>query len=83
MAYFPKDLAEVQEIALKVAKDIRNQYTLAYTPKNLDFEGEFRQVEVKTDNKSLHVRTRTGYYANPDQKTDIPAESASSTSDSK
>ncbi len=83
VAYFPEDLAEVQEIALKVAKDIRNQYTIAYTPKNLDFEGEFRQVEVRTNNRSLEVRTRTGYYAKPEQKTDAPAESADSAPGSK
>ena len=32
LVYYPKDLAEVEKIALQVAHEIRNQYILAYTP---------------------------------------------------
>ena len=80
VAYFPKDLTEVQEITLQVAKDIRNQYTIAYTPENLDFEGEFRRVEVRTNNRNLQVRTRTGYYAKPDQESDRKANASPASS---
>ncbi|MBI3693890.1 MAG: VWA domain-containing protein [Acidobacteria bacterium] len=64
-AFFPKDVGEVDEIAHKVAADIRNQYTLGYTPINQAEDGSFRQVKVTLvgAGKNYAVRTRTGYYA--------------------
>jgi VWFA-related protein len=66
-AYYPKELADVERIAHQVAHDIRNQYTITYTPANQALDGSFRQIKV-TANGSGHpvVRTRTGYYATPD-----------------
>lgn len=64
LAYYPKDLAEVDRICLEVAHEIRNQYTLAYTPLNDKLDGTFRQVKVTVDAPGHPtVRTRTGYYA--------------------
>jgi Ca-activated chloride channel homolog len=66
-AYFPKELAEVDRIAHQVAHDIRNQYTIAYTPANLSLDGSFRQIRVVASAPGRPVvRTRTGYYATPD-----------------
>ena len=64
-AFFPKDVGEVDEIAHKVALDIRNQYTLGYTPTNEAQDGSFRQVKITLVGpaKNYTVRTRTGYYA--------------------
>jgi len=66
-SYFPKETAEVDRVAHQVAHDIRNQYTLGYTPTNVALDGSFRQVKV-TANGPNHptVRTRSGYYATPD-----------------
>ncbi|HUO33191.1 MAG TPA: VWA domain-containing protein [Bryobacteraceae bacterium] len=66
-AFFPKELQEVDRVAHQVARDIRNQYTLAYTPANLDLDGSFRQIKVTASGPGHPtVRTRTGYYATPD-----------------
>ncbi len=69
-AYFPGSLSEVQSIAGNIAADIRNQYVLAYTPTALVKDGTFRRVEVKLRAPrkygKLSVRTRTGYYADPE-----------------
>ncbi|MFN7997859.1 MAG: VWA domain-containing protein [Bryobacteraceae bacterium] len=66
-AYFPKEASDVDRIAHQVAHDIRNQYTLAYTPTNDALDGSFRQIKVvaSAPNRPV-VRTRTGYYATPD-----------------
>ena len=41
-AFFPKELSEVDRIAGQVARDIRSQYTIAYTPGNDTMDGKFR-----------------------------------------
>jgi VWFA-related protein len=66
--FFPKDLTEVDHIADEVARDIRNQYTIAYSPSNAALDGTFREIKI-TVNAPGHptVRTRSGYYATPDQ----------------
>jgi len=68
MAYFPKGPAEVDSIALAVAHEIRNQYTIGYSPLNQAMDGSFRQIKV-TVNGPGHpqVRTRTGYYATKEE----------------
>jgi Ca-activated chloride channel family protein len=67
-SFFPKELADVDRIAQEVARDIRNQYTIAYSPTNAALDGTFRAIKI-TVNAPGHptVRTRTGYYATPDQ----------------
>lgn len=67
LAYYPKELAEVEKIALQVAHEIRNQYILAYTPKIQTMDGSFRQIKVAVSGPNRPVaRTRTGYYATPE-----------------
>lgn len=65
-AFYPKTLAEVEPIAHQVAHDIRNQYTIAYTPSNTALDGSYRQIKVtvKAPGNPM-VRTRSGYYATP------------------
>ncbi len=38
-SYFPKEVTEVDRVAHQVARDIRNQYTLGYTPTNIALDG--------------------------------------------
>src|SRR3954452_24069049 len=66
--YFPKDASEVEKIAHQVARDIRNQYTIAYSPTNTAMDGSFRQIKITVKAPgNPTVRTRSGYYATPDQ----------------
>lgn len=67
VAFFPKNLDEVDEISRDVAHDIRNQYRITYKPSNPQSNGGYRQVKVVAHApgyRDLEVRTRTGYYAN-------------------
>lgn len=64
LCFFPKTLEEVDQLALEVARDIRNQYVIGYSPTVQELDGTFRQIRVVANgpNKPT-VRTRTGYYA--------------------
>jgi Ca-activated chloride channel family protein len=68
--FFPKDVGEVDRIAHQVARDIRSQYTIAYSPTNQALDGTYRKIRIAV-NATGHptVRTRSGYYATPDQAT--------------
>ncbi|SPF41344.1 von Willebrand factor, type A [Candidatus Sulfopaludibacter sp. SbA4] len=67
-AFFPKEVNEVDQIAKQVARDVRNQYTIQYTPTNLAMDGTFRQIKITVNAPGKPtVRTRSGYYATPDQ----------------
>lgn len=66
-AYFPKSLDEVESVCVQIARDIRNQYTLAYYPTNAKKDGTFRSVRISATplkgGNRLVVRARPGYYA--------------------
>lgn len=67
LAFFPESLAEVHNICEEVAKDIRNQYVLAYYPTNGSQDGTFRAIQVSVipprGQGKIAARTRNGYYA--------------------
>ena len=65
IAFFPKSLDQIDEIAAEVAKDIRSQYTLTYHSTKPMTQPGFRHITVtaqKSGDGKLNVRTRTGYY---------------------
>jgi VWFA-related protein len=66
MAFFPKNIEQIDQIAAEVARDIRNQYTLGYHSSKPTTEPGFRRVQVAAESKErgkqLTVRTRTGYF---------------------
>ena len=66
-AVFPETLSEVDEVALSMANEIRNQYVITYSPTNQNLDGSFRQIKVVANGPGRPVvRTRSGYYAVPD-----------------
>ena len=65
-AFLPETLKEVTPICERIARDIRNQYTIAYVPTNRLQDGTRRAIHVKGQAPGigrLVVRTRTGYTA--------------------
>ena len=72
VAYFPKSLQDVDEIAGEVARDIRNQYTIGYHSTKPPSLGGYRTVHVEVtapNHGNLIVRTRKGYYPKITQST--------------
>jgi VWFA-related protein len=67
LAFYPKEVAEVPGLALEIARDIRSQYTIAYSPSLQQLDGSYRQIKVTVNAPGRPVvRTRSGYYATPD-----------------
>jgi Ca-activated chloride channel family protein len=65
-AFLPGSVKEVVPICERIARDIRNQYTIAYIPANENQDGTYRTIQVKAGAPGrgrLVVRTRAGYYA--------------------
>jgi Ca-activated chloride channel family protein len=65
--YYPKDVAEVERITPEIAHEIRNQYTLVYSPLNDNLDGSFRRIKVELNGqyRGATVRAKNGYYATP------------------
>ena len=73
-AYYPQELAEVDQIALRVAHEVRNQFTIGYSPSQQTLDGSLRQIRVAVDGPGRPLaRTRTGYYATPEPRAKPPA----------
>jgi Ca-activated chloride channel homolog len=67
-AFLPESLKDLVPVCERIARDIRNQYTLAYVPTNRKRDGTYRVIQVKASGQGrgrLSVRTRTGYFAPP------------------
>jgi VWFA-related protein len=63
-AFFPGDLDEVVTVCERIARDIRNQYTIGYVSSNASQSEAWRAIKVIAagEGKSkLVVRTRSGY----------------------
>lgn len=65
-AFLPGDITDLVGVCEKIAKDIRNRYTLGYVPMNREFDGKVRKLRVTAvspDGKKYDIRTRTQYIA--------------------
>lgn len=64
LCFFPSSLDDVDKIAMQVAKDIRNQYTLAFHPLDSTTKDDYHTVLVRASAagaRGLTVRTRAGF----------------------
>jgi len=49
----------------QIADELRNQYTIGYTPTNSALDGTLRKVEIHAKDKGRMIQARTAYYALP------------------
>lgn len=71
LAFFPPTLDLVTEISNRIARDLRQQYTIGYVPGKKTNAGSFRKVAVKVSAPGrgpVHVRTRSGYSVTADNQ---------------
>ena len=77
IAYFPRSMEQVDEIAAEVARDVRSQYTIGYRSTKPTTEPGFRHVQVTAESGKgtgkLSVRTRTGYFPTTTKAKKAPA----------
>src|SRR5579862_4910703 len=62
-AYFPRFEGELPELFGDISNDIRNQYTLSYTPSNTKLDGTYRKLKVEIvapDGGHLKVKDQKG-----------------------
>jgi Ca-activated chloride channel family protein len=65
-AFFPESLRDVLPICERIAREIRNQYTISYIPTNQKQDGTYRAIQVRAASPKgggLAVTTRVGYVA--------------------
>src|SRR5215472_10319856 len=71
-AYFPRFQGEMPELFGDISNDIRNQYTLSYSPTNTKLDGTYRNLKVQViapDGGQLKVKDQKG----KDVKIDVVA----------
>lgn len=67
-AYFPKHERDLREAFDQIQRDLREQYLVAYSPRNKARDGSYRKIEIQVVNpnlkqQNLKLNYRSGYFA--------------------
>jgi Ca-activated chloride channel homolog len=76
LAYFPSSSETVADVSAKIARDLREQYTLGFVPEKASTGKAFRRIQVRVSapgRGKIRVRARLGYFAA--EQTHCPAPS--------
>jgi Ca-activated chloride channel homolog len=73
-AFFTSKVIELEKSFSAIAKELRSQYQVSYSPTNENFDNKFRKIEVKLPGyKDYRIRTKSGYNAVPPRQTSTDA----------
>jgi len=62
--FFPAgSISDLAPVFPQVEDELRSVYSVAYYPKNQNFDGAWRKVDVKVSRSGAVLRSRPGYYA--------------------
>ncbi len=53
----------IDDIYKAIGEELRNQYSLGFTPEQAEVQGEFHKITLTTTQKDLTVQARDGYYS--------------------
>ena len=67
-AYFPRHERDLRDAFAQIQRDLREQYLVAYSPKNKTRDGSYRKIEIQIVNpelkqQNLKLNYRSGYFA--------------------
>jgi VWFA-related protein len=67
-AYFPRHERDLRDAFAQIQRDLREQYLVAYSPRNKARDGSYRKIEIQLVNPSLKqqelkLNYRAGYFA--------------------
>jgi Ca-activated chloride channel family protein len=62
-SFFPTSIDDLDGVYASIARELSQQYSLAFVPDASVHNGRFRRVSVTVDHPNAKVRTRTGYIA--------------------
>jgi VWFA-related protein len=60
-----KKKLSIEQIYAMIEEELRNQYSLAYTPDRPNADSTYHLIHVTVNQKDLIVQAREGYYAGP------------------
>ncbi len=71
LAFFTGDMLTLERSFTRISKELRAQYLVTYKPTNDRYDGSFRRIEVRLNDRrgNLRVRTKHGYKAIADSVT--------------
>jgi Ca-activated chloride channel family protein len=69
-AFFPKKDVDLKAVFTEIERELRTQYLIAYSSKNKNRNGAYRQIRIEITNPALQkeqlkLRYRPGYFAKP------------------
>jgi VWFA-related protein len=67
-AYFPRHERDLRDAFTQIQRDLREQYLVAYSPRNKARDGSYRRIEIQLVNPALRqqdlkLNYRSGYFA--------------------
>jgi VWFA-related protein len=62
-AFYPFEAGDLAADFKEIARELRNQYSLAYVSTNAAHDGTFRNITIQPVDKNLRVRAKNGYFA--------------------
>jgi VWFA-related protein len=63
-SYFPERIDDIEAVAIDIARQIRDQYTIAYAPLDQRLDGSYRTIRLRVRGReSYSVQTKAGYRA--------------------
>jgi Ca-activated chloride channel family protein len=68
-SFFVRSAAELEETTIRVALELRRQYSIGYAPTNANSDGRWRKIQVRVNRPEgtpqRNVRAKEGYYFAP------------------
>ena len=61
--FLVRDTNDLRSAFRRIDEDMRSHYVLTYAPSNQNFDGQFRQIDVRVRRPGARVFARRGYFA--------------------